>query len=305
MAAKGSIPEIDLHDFPNQSSKLIAACEEWGCFRLLNHHDVLPATLMSEMKAVVTSLFDLPVDIKRRNLHVITGSGYVAPTTANPLHETLGLYDMASRSDVDDFCSQLGASLHQRKTIIRYVEAVLELFVRIRKKLVEALGMKSENIGIENWPCQFRLNKYHFITPEDVGSIGVGTHTDSGFLTILQDDDGVGGLEVMNKSGDFIPVDPWPNTVIVNLGDMATVWSNGRFCNVKHRVRCRETKMRLSIASFLLGPPGTVEPLPELVDDDHPRMFVPITFQDYRNLRFSKNIHTGETLELLYTQKNK
>ena len=49
------------------------------------------------------------------------------------------------------------------------------------------------------------------------------THLDSGFLTILQDYEGIGGLEVMDRSSHFIPVDPWPRIVVVNVGDMAKV----------------------------------------------------------------------------------
>lgn len=115
---------------------------------------------------------------------------------------------------------------------MRYAGAVHDLFMGIVGKLAEGLGAKSENIGFENWPCQFRINKYHF-TPESVGSPGVQIHTDSGFLTILQDDEGVGGLEVMNSSGEFIAVDPWPGTLLVNLGDMATV----RPYSLNHQIR--------------------------------------------------------------------
>ncbi|KAL8211225.1 hypothetical protein R6Q57_005662 [Mikania cordata] len=300
MAAQRNIPVVDLLDFPNQSSKLLAASEQWGCFRLINYHDVLPATLMADMKTVVRSLLDLPAEIKQRNLDVITGSGYMAPSAKNPLYEALGLYDMASPRDVENFCSQLDASPHQRETIMRYAEGVHELFMSIGRNLAESLGVKSENIGIENWPCQFRINKYNF-TPDSVGSPGVQIHTDSGFLTVLQDDEQVGGLEVMDRSGEFIPVDPWPGTLLVNLGDMATVWSNGRLCNVKHRVQCKEAKLRVSIASFLLGPKETVEPPKELVDDDHPRLYVATTYEDYRKMRFSTKLHAGEALALLHT----
>ncbi|MFS8007626.1 putative gibberellin 3-beta-dioxygenase [Helianthus anomalus] len=300
MSTKCNIPMIDLQDFPNQSSKLIAACEDWGCFRLLNYQQVLPETLMIEMKTMVIALFDLPVEIKRRNIDVIAGGGYVAPSPKIPLYEALGLHDMTSRSGVDYFCAQLDASPHQRDTIMRYAEAVHGLIVDIGKKLAESLGVKSGNIGFENWTCRARLNKYHF-TPQSVGTTGGPMHTDSGFLTILQDDEGVGGLEVMNKSGVFVPVDPWPGTLLVNLGDMATVWSNGRFCNVKHRVQCKDANTRVSIASFLLGPEEILEPLPELVDDDHPRVFVPTTYEDYRKLRFSTKLHAGEALALLHT----
>ncbi|KAI7754299.1 hypothetical protein M8C21_024815, partial [Ambrosia artemisiifolia] len=300
MDNKCNIPVIDLQDFPNQSSKLITACEDWGCFRLLNYQKFLPETLMVEMKTVVIALLDLPEEIKRRNIDVITGGGYVALSPKNPLYEALGLHDMTSCGGVDDFCAQLDASPDQRETIMRYAEAVHGLIVDIGKKLAESLGVKSENIGFEKWTCRARINKYHF-TPQSVGTTGGPMHTDSGFLTILQDDEGVGGLEVMDKSGDFVPVDPWPGTLLVNLGDMATVWSNGRFCNVKHRVQCKEANTRVSIASFLLGPEEILEPLQELVDDDHPRVFVPTTYEDYRKLRFSTKLHAGEALALLHT----
>lgn len=113
-----------------------------------------------------------------------------------------------------------------REIVMRYAEAVHKLFMDICCKLAEGLGLSG--VSFKDWPCQFRINKYNF-TPETVGSPGVQIHTDSGFLTILQDDEGVGGLEVMDKSGDYVPVDPWPGTLIVNLGDIAAV--SGQFRN--------------------------------------------------------------------------
>lgn len=116
-----------------------------------------------------------------------------------------------------------------RETLIKYAKAVHELFVEITGKLADGLGISS--FTIEGWPFQFRINKYNF-DQETVGSSGVQIHTDSGFLTILQDDEGVGGLEVMDMSGAFLPVDPWPSTLVVNLGDVATV-SESIMHNVK------------------------------------------------------------------------
>lgn len=90
----------------------------------------------------------------------------------------------------------------------------------IMDKLAEALGLST--LSFEDWPCQFRINKYNF-TPETIGSTGVQIHTDSGFLTVLQDDEDVGGLEVMDKSGEFVAVEPMTGTLVVNFGDIATV----------------------------------------------------------------------------------
>ncbi|PSR84636.1 2-oxoglutarate-dependent dioxygenase [Actinidia chinensis var. chinensis] len=290
-----SVPVIDLEDFPSQSDKLIEACEEWGCFRVVNHR--IPAALMEAMKAVVRALLDLPPEIKRRNAGVSAGSGYVSPTKVNPLYEGLGLYDIASTEAVRSFCSQLDASPHQRETILNYSEAVHELAMDIGGKIAESMGLSRDLFN--EWVCQFRINKYSF-TRETVGLPGVQIHTDNGLLTILQDDENVGGLEVMDKTtGVYVPVDPMPGSFLVNLGDLATVWSNGRFYNVKHRVQCLEATVRFSIALFMLGPKqAAVEAPQELVDDEHPRLYVPINSEEYKKLRLSTGMRAGEALAL-------
>lgn len=92
----------------------------------------------------------------------------------------------------------------------------------IAHKMIQGLGLVNGLISFDDWACQFRINKYSF-TPETVGSPGVQLHTDSSFLTVLQDDETVGGLEVMKRSGEFEAVDPCPGTLAVNLGDIGTV----------------------------------------------------------------------------------
>ncbi|EEF33850.1 2-oxoglutarate-dependent dioxygenase DAO [Ricinus communis] len=293
---KTVVPTIDVSDFPGEYERLRKACEEWGCFRAVNHN--IPSALMSEMKKVVRSLLDLPMEVKVRNSDVIAGSGYMAPSPVNPLYEALGLYDIGSSQAVHTFCSQVDASPHQREVISNYAKAIHELSMDLAWKLAQSMGLLSNDL-FEGWPSQFRINKYNF-TSETVGSSGVQIHTDSGFLTILQDDEDVGGLEVMDRSGAFVAVDPLPGTLLVNLGDVATAWSNGRLCNVKHRVQCKQAAVRISIASFLLGPKDSaVEAPPELVDSQHPRLYIPFTFQDYRKLRLRTKFQAGEALELM------
>ncbi|XP_048431675.1 2-oxoglutarate-dependent dioxygenase DAO isoform X2 [Pyrus x bretschneideri] len=214
-----TIPAIDLKKFPEAEEyrKLREAAETWGCFRLVNH--MIPPALMLEMKSVVRSLLDLPMEIKKQNKDGISGSGYRAPTIVNPIYESLGFYDLGSRQALDSFCSQLNASSYQREVMEKYAQAVCEQTLDIGQKLAESLGL-ADNDYLKGWPCQFRMNKYTF-TPESVGSTGLRLHTDPGFLTILQDDEIVGGLEVMDKSGTLVAVDPCPGTLLVNLGDVA------------------------------------------------------------------------------------
>lgn len=105
---------IDLQDFPGETGKLVAACEEWGCFRIVNYEGILPDSLLYEMRQVVGSLLDLPAEVKARNRDVLPRSGYMAPSAVNPLYEALGLYDTSSPQAVDAFCSNLDATPQQR-----------------------------------------------------------------------------------------------------------------------------------------------------------------------------------------------
>ncbi|KMT08685.1 hypothetical protein BVRB_6g139590 [Beta vulgaris subsp. vulgaris] len=289
------IPVIDVEEIEGKSTKLREICEKWGCFRVVNHG--VPLKLMAEMKLVSRQLLQLPSEIKRQNVDVIPGSGYMAPSEKNPLYEALGLFDVASSLSVSNFCSQLQASSHQREIIERYAEAIYNSATDIASKIATSMGLTG--YSFEGWPCQFRINKYTF-TPETIGSSGVQIHTDSGFLTILQDDENLGGLEVMDESGVFVAVDPSPGTLVVNLGDAAVPWSNGILRNVQHRVECKGAGIRMSIATFLSPPPSKIIEAPsEFVDVEHPRLYAPVTYEELRRLRASKKLHCGEVLELV------
>ncbi|XP_054788770.1 2-oxoglutarate-dependent dioxygenase DAO-like [Prosopis cineraria] len=301
MGKMSIVPVIDLQESgENLKKKLREACEEWGCFRLTNHR--IDSSLMAEMKKVARSLLDLPVEIKMRNTEqVMKATGYVPPSSENPFYESLGLYDMVSSHAVQDFCSRLDASPHQTKVIESYGKAIHELLMDVSEKMAESLGLEEADGYFKEWAWYSRMNKYSF-TPETVGSCGVYIHTDTGFITILQDDENVGGLQVMNnQSGFLVDVPPCPGSLFTILGDIAHVWSNGRFVTVKHRVMCKEANVRVSIASFLLGPKkGDIEAPEELVDSDHhPRLFIPFSYEYYRNLRMSRKIHDGESLALV------
>ncbi|KAM0937183.1 putative oxoglutarate/iron-dependent dioxygenase, isopenicillin N synthase [Dioscorea sansibarensis] len=115
-----------------------------------------------------------------------------------------------------------------------------------------------------------------------------------------EEDDSVGGLEIMDQTGTFVPVHPVTDSFLINLGDIGKVWSNGRLQNLKHRVQCKEAVERISIALFLLGPKNApVKPPQELVDSHHPRLYKSITVENYRQLRLSTGSRAGESLSHL------
>jgi isopenicillin N synthase-like dioxygenase len=60
-------------------------------------------------------------------------------------------------------------------------------------------------------------------------------HVDSGFVTLLAQD-GVPGLEVEDRTGNWIGVAPTEGTLVVNFGKLLERWTGGKLRATKHRV---------------------------------------------------------------------
>lgn len=72
---------------------------------------------------------------------------------------------------------------------------------------------------------------------EAAGDQGVGSHADYGFVTLLLQDD-VGGLEVLPPgAASWVPVEPLPGALVVNLGEMLEVATEGYLAATIHRVQ--------------------------------------------------------------------
>jgi isopenicillin N synthase-like dioxygenase len=96
-----------------------------------------------------------------------------------------------------------------------------------------------------------RLLHYPYCeTPVAEGQLGAGAHTDYGSITLLWQDD-AGGLEVMARDGTWMAVEPHPEAVVVNIGDLMQRWTNDVLRSTRHRVQPRmNNDDRYSIAFF-------------------------------------------------------
>nr|XP_039263973.1 2-oxoglutarate-Fe(II) type oxidoreductase ppzD-like isoform X1 [Styela clava]XP_039263974.1 2-oxoglutarate-Fe(II) type oxidoreductase ppzD-like isoform X1 [Styela clava] len=110
-----------------------------------------------------------------------------------------------------------------------------------------------------------RLIYYGGIDPTETilpNQARVGEHSDWGTITLLFQDD-VGGLQVRSKEGDFIDVKPISDTIVVNVGDMLSMWSDYDLKSTVHRVIIPNapelrSKIRRSIAYFVNADDETV-----------------------------------------------
>ncbi|CEJ53885.1 hypothetical protein PMG11_00222 [Penicillium brasilianum] len=131
-----------------------------------------------------------------------------------------------------------------RPTIERYLEAIENLSTTFRSLVAEALDLPANAFDdIFDVPLQnkFKLIKY----PEPIDSRpgeetqGVGPHKDSCFLTFLHQATPHTGLEVQNKAGTWLPVNPIPGTLVINIGRSLEAITGGVCTATTHRVNLR------------------------------------------------------------------
>ncbi|KAL6146022.1 hypothetical protein ACLB2K_056705 [Fragaria x ananassa] len=119
------------------------------------------------------------------------------------------------------------------------------------RSLSKLMGMEKDTlIGLHNQLLQaLRVNYYPpCSTPHKV--VGLSPHSDTSTITILMQEDGVTGLQI-RKGGEWVSVEPIPDALVVNVGDVLEIWTNGKYKSIEHRAVTTKNKERLSYESFL------------------------------------------------------
>ena len=139
---------------------------------------------------------------------------------------------------------------------------------------------------------------YYPAQPEDMGEqqFGVGPHTDFGVLTVLCQDD-VGGLQVEDANGEWIHAPPIEGTLIVNVADLLSRWTDGAYKSTPHRVVNSSGRERLSLVLAFDPDPDTLIDARQVHGADYSPGEAPITCGDYLIWRFGKafSYRTSET----------
>ncbi len=321
----GSIPTLDVSclgtGLPFDSPEAVAlgkiideTCQEIG-FLLVVGHGVRPQTkahLMAKMK----EFFELPVEEKEK-ISIAKSSvhrGYVGMGLENlegalaneDVELSYGAGDVkesidSGTEDAPDHPEVLrGTPLHGpnqlpdlpgfRQAWQAYFDEAYEAVRRIQRGLALALhlqpnyfedvpGFPMLNLRMLHYPPESRVNTSD-------GRIGCGTHTDYGSITVLCDD-GVGGLQVQQRSGDWIDISIPENHLVVNLGDLLAIWTNDRYVSNPHRVMNPPNKDRYSIPLFVTPPYHlSIEALPSCVAPGEKPRHPPMVSGPYLQSRF-------------------
>lgn len=161
---------------------------------------------------------------------------------------------------------------------------------RILSGVARHLGLAPDwfDSRIENGNSILRLLHYPPVSAQAPG-IRAGAHEDINLITLLLGAE-EGGLQLLARSGEWIPVTPPAGALVINVGDMLQRLTNHVLPSTSHRVVNpppeRRQFARYAMPFFLhLRPDVMIEALPQCVTSDNPLREPPISAHDYLHER--------------------
>ncbi|XP_030488464.2 gibberellin 3-beta-dioxygenase 1 [Cannabis sativa] len=282
-----SVPIVDLND--QNALKLIGhACKTWGAFQVTNHG--IPSQLLHDIETAGRSLFSLPVSQKlkaARSPDGVSGYGLARISSFFPklmwsegftiVGSPLEHFRQLWPQDYSKFCDIIEEYETQMKRLAGKLMWLMLGSLGITKSDVKWAGPKGD---FKEGSAALQLNSYP-ACPDPDRAMGLAAHTDSTLLTILHQNS-TSGLQVLKEGTGWVTVPPVKGALVVNVGDLLHILSNGLYPSVLHRAVVNRTRHRLSIA-YLYGPPSSVQisPLQRLVGPGSPPLYRPITWNEY------------------------
>ena len=308
--SKRAIPVVDLSKFTNGTpeerndfvKELGKAFHEIGFVGVTNHG--IPKELIDGFYSSSKDFFKMPVETKRN---------YEVPGLAGQRGYTSFGKEHAKQSTVADLKEffQIGQEVLDGDAIKKeypdnvsvtekpeFTQMGRDLYAAFEKSGAELLraiaiyldlGEDYFDSKIHNGNSILRAIHYPPITQEPESAIRAEQHEDINLITLLVGAS-AGGLQLLNMEGEWLPITPEEDEIVINVGDMLQRMTNNYLKSTTHRVVNPPREMwhlpRLSIP-FFLHPRSTMDLtcLDKCVTDENPLAYEPITAGEYLDER--------------------
>jgi isopenicillin N synthase-like dioxygenase len=253
------VPIIDISRDPGVvGAELDEICRTVGFFQIIGHG--IDNGVADRAWTAATRFFDLPLDDK---LSVVRPTadypyGYI-PVAGESLSQsmtdsappdlkevfnigpvTAPRHEMTDPDEASVYAPNLWpAPLPELKEAwTAYYVAMRDLGNRLMSLFALGLGLPADFFAAKIDQCPNALRAINYPARDIAalpGQLRAGAHTDYGTLTILRQDT-VGGLEVLDASGNWVGVASVPGAFVINIGDLMARWTNDRWHSTLHRV---------------------------------------------------------------------
>lgn len=261
--------------------KLGQTARDIGFFYLINHD--IDRQLLDNVQRVARAFFALPqeekLQVKMANSPHFRGYNLAGVEITRSQPDFREQFDIGAERDAFPVTPQAPVwqrmqgpnqwpeALPELKTVItRWQQEMTRVALELLRSLAEALQLPrnafdnlygdypNEHIKLIRYPGRSAVESRQ----------GVGAHKDSGFLTLLLQDDQP-GLEVEVTPDNWVAASPLPGSFVVNIGELLELATNGYLRATVHRVVSPQVAQeRLSIAFFLGAQLDAVVPVYQL-----------------------------------------
>jgi len=305
-----NIPSVDLSDFTegNKETKaafvkeLGKAYEEIGFVAVKNHG--LSDALCNELYAQVKGFFTLSKEEKETyEIKGLAGQrGYVSFGKEHAKNKNEGdlkeFWHFGQTVEDNDPIKEEYPDNVQVNELPKFNAVGREVYQKLEetgREMLRAIALHlnlDENYfdaKIHNGNSILRPIHYPPITHEPKDAVRAAEHEDINLITLLMGAS-ADGLQVLNKSGEWISVTALPDQIVVNVGDMLQRLTNNKLKSTTHRVvnppREKWGTSRYSIP-FFLHPRSEVSLncLPSCISESQPKNFSDITAGEYLEQR--------------------
>ena len=267
-----NLPVIDISDWfgadqmacRKLAKRVGMACHEKGFFYIKNH-GINPHDCQHYMQAL-KAFFALPTPVKQcidkhhsRQFRGWEQLGSERTNNVTDYREQLDIgVDLEAIDNPDPyFLALIGPNQWLpeevlpgfRTTVVDFQQKLSQLSVCLLEIMSMALGLDKHHINrvFGKRPSPYsKLIRYPTTEPN---SQGVGIHKDSGFLTLLLQDN-TAGLQAQSTDGSWYEVEPIAGSFVVNIGELLQLMSGNYFIAAPHCVSNTSQVARYSSAFF-------------------------------------------------------
>jgi isopenicillin N synthase-like dioxygenase len=300
------VPLISMKDQaadPDGFAREIGASFQRFGFAMVSDHGV-PQDVVDRAWAMTKAFFALPEDEKRA--YFVEGGGGARGYTPYKTEIAKG----ATFVDLKEFW-HVGRELAKghrfegdmapniwpdrpegfRETFLDLFSALDDAGDRLLSAIARYLGLAPDwfDHAVKDGNSVLRLLHYPPV-PAEAPEVRAGAHEDINLITLLLGAEEA-GLQLLERSGEWLPVKPPEGAMVVNVGDMLQRLTNHLLPSTTHRVVNpppeRRGHARYSMPFFLHPAPDfLIETLPSTITADRPNRYpTPITAHDYLHER--------------------
>ncbi|KAJ9561086.1 hypothetical protein OSB04_006246 [Centaurea solstitialis] len=271
--------------------RLADAAKEWGVFLIENHG--VDDMVLDDVKDVVKGFFGLSFEEKKANVgsyKSVDNMGYgknFVKSEDQPLDWIDRLTMKAAPVDPDEATNGLliwpKKPTNFRQAVEKYVEKSRKILDGLLQDLAESLSL-DKNAFLQQFEpkeseIKVRVNYYPPCPRPDL-AIGIMPHTDPSGLTLLLEFGTTSALQVQKDKFWTTLQLPNDNSLLVNIGDLLEIMSNGILNSPWHQVRTQLEMERFSLACFY-NPPAKSEIRPVVVGDSPEKIYKKVGVEDY------------------------